>query len=379
MKRTPLYDAHRALGGRMVEFAGWDMPVQYTGVIDEHVAVRTRAGLFDVSHMGEIEVRGPQALAACQRLTVNDVSRLEDGQAQYTLICVEDGGIVDDVIVYRLSSTRYFFCVNASNVEAVGAWMREHADAEIVDRSAEFAQLAIQGPRATEILASLTPLPILTARPFTFLQGAVAGVDGLLARTGYTGEDGWEVYCAPADALRLWTAMLDAGRPHGIAPAGLGARDTLRLEAALPLYGHELSRNTTPLEAGLQRFVHLDKDDFIGCAALRKQRDAGLPRRLVGIEMTEAGIPRQGYPIESDGGRVGEITSGTKSPTLGKAIGLGYVTPHCGEIRTTLGVQIRNRTVAAAVVPLPFYRRPRAAGAVARTERERGKPASSTP
>jgi aminomethyltransferase len=303
---------------------------------------------------------------------VNDVGRLEDGQAQYTLICVEDGGIVDDVIVYRLSSTRYLFCVNASNVEAVGAWLVSQTKAEVIDRSADFAQLAVQGPRATESLGVLTALPLAGVRPFTFLQGAVAGLDALVARTGYTGEDGWEVYCAPSDAQRLWDALLDAGRPHGIAPAGLGARDTLRLEAALPLYGHELSRTTTPLEAGLHRFVRLDKGEFVGRAALQMQHDAGLPRRLVGIELTEPGIPRQGYPIECAGEVVGEITSGTKSPTLGKAIGLGYVTPNCGEVGTTLGVRIRTRTVAAEVVPLPFYRRPRAAGAVLRE----GKPAS---
>lgn len=368
MKRTPLCDTHRALGGRMVEFAGWEMPVQYTGVIDEHTAVRERAGIFDVSHMGEIEVRGPRAFAMCQRLTVNDVRRLDDGQAQYTLICVEDGGVVDDVIIYRLASDRYLFCVNASNVAAVGEWMTQHADAEVVDRSADFAQIAVQGPRATEILTSLTTLPLGTARPFTFLQGAVAGSDAITARTGYTGEDGWEVYCAPRDAVRVWNAILDAGRDHGIAPAGLGARDTLRLEAALPLYGHELSRDTTPLEAGLQRFVQLDKDDFIGRAALQQQHGGGLRRRLVGVEMTEAGIPRQGYPIEVNGEIVGEITSGTKSPTLGKAIGLGYVTPNCGEVGTTLGVKIRSRTIAAEVVKPPFYRRPRSIGTVRRAD-----------
>lgn len=362
MKRTPLCDTHRALGGRMVEFAGWEMPVQYTGVIDEHTAVRQRAGIFDVSHMGEIEVRGPRALAMCQRLTVNDVSRLDDGQAQYTLICMDNGGVVDDVIIYRLASDRYLFCVNASNVAAVGEWLTQHAVAEVVDRSAEFAQIAVQGPRASEILATLTALPLKTARPFTFLQGTVAGSDAIAARTGYTGEDGWEVYCPARDAVRVWNAVLAAGRDHDIAPAGLGARDTLRLEAALPLYGHELSRDTTPLEAGLQRFVRLDKDDFIGRAALRQQRDVGLRRQLIGVEMTEAGIPRQGYPIEVNGEIVGEITSGTKSPTLGKAIGLGYVTPNCGEVGTTLGVKIRSRTIAAQVVTTPFYRRPRSTG-----------------
>jgi aminomethyltransferase len=359
MKRTPLYEAHRALGARMVEFAGWEMPVQYSGVIDEHVAVRTRAGLFDVSHMGEVEVRGGRALSTCQRLTVNDVTRLADGQAQYTLFCLPDGGIVDDVILYRFSPTRLFFCVNASNREAVVSWMHEHADADIIDRSDDFAQLALQGPRATVILARLTALPVATVRPFAFVEGAVAECQVLAARTGYTGEDGWEIYCAPVDAPRLWNALLDTGRDDGLVATGLGARDTLRLEAALPLYGHELSRTTTPLEAGLQRFVKLDKGDFIGRDALQRQQRDGLPRRLVGLSTIDAGIPRHGYTIERDGDVVGEITSGTKSPTLGKAIGLGYVTPNCGEVHTTLGVKIRNRTVAAEVVPLPFYRRPR--------------------
>lgn len=366
MKRTPLYDAHRALGGRMVEFAGWEMPVQYRGVIEEHVAVRSRAGLFDVSHMGEIEIRGPRAFAACQRLTVNDVGRLDDGQAQYTFVCVETGGVVDDVIVYRLSATRYLFCVNAANVPAVAEWFAAHADAEVIDRSADYAQLALQGPRATEVLGALTAVPLDTVRPFEFRHGSVTGTDALVARTGYTGEDGWEIYCAPGDAPRVWQAILDAGRAAGVVPAGLGARDTLRLEAALPLYGHELSRDTTPLEAGQQRFVKLDKGEFIGRAALQAQRAAGPPRRLVGIETIEAGIPRQGYPIERDGEVVGEMTSGTKSPTLGKAIGLGYVTPNCGEVRTRLGVKIRGRTVAAQVVALPFYRRQRVTGDPAR-------------
>lgn len=366
MKRTPLYDAHRALGARMVEFAGWDMPVQYRGVMEEHLAVRAHAGLFDVSHMGEIEVRGPAAFATCQRLTVNDVSRLDDGQAQYTIICVADGGIVDDVILYRLSATRYLFCVNASNCQAVGEWLVANAEAEIVDRSADFAQIALQGPYATAILGRVTALPLRTVRSFAFVEGPVAGCDALVARTGYTGEDGWEIYCTPGDAPRVWSALLDAGRDDGVVPAGLGARDTLRLEAALPLYGHELSRTTTPLEAGLQRFVRLDKGEFIGRAALQRQHDAGVPRHLVGIGMTEAGIPRQGYVIECHGEIVGEITSGTKSPTLGKPIGLGYVTPNCGEVRTTLGVRIRSRTVAAEVVSLPFYRRPRAQGVVVR-------------
>jgi aminomethyltransferase len=364
-KRTALYEQHRSHGARMVEFAGWDMPVQYTGVIEEHTAVRARAGLFDVSHMGEIEIRGSGAGDACQRMTANDVRRLQDGQAQYTLICLPSGGIVDDVILYRFSARRFFFCVNAANREAVAAWLVEHAgEAEVIDRSDEYAQLALQGPRATTVLGRLTALALDRVRAFAFLEGRVAGQDVIVARTGYTGEDGWEIYCESPKAAPLWQALLEAGRGDGVVPAGLGARDTLRLEAALPLYGHELSRTTTPLEAGLDRFVRLDKGDFIGRAALEQQRRSGVPRRLVGLVALDPGIPRQGYLLEHEGRVVGEVTSGTKSPTLGKPIALGYVTPNCREPRTKLGVRIRNRTVMAEVVPTPFYRRGRAANAV---------------
>ena len=254
-----------ALGARFVDFGGWEMPVQYTGIIDEHHAVRQRAGLFDVSHMGEIELRGPRALAACQALTVNDVGRLRDGQAQYSLLCLPSGGVVDDIIVHRIAPERLLLCVNAGNTEKDFAWIREHRDgAEVVDRSAEFAQLALQGPRATDILMPVTDLPLQEIPSFSFREGQVAGRRALVAHTGYTGEDGWEIYCGAEEALAVWNALLDAGRPFGIAPAGLGARDTLRLERALPLYGHELTEETTPLEAGLGWVVRLNKGEFIG-------------------------------------------------------------------------------------------------------------------
>jgi len=360
MRRTPLYAAHCALGARLVDFAGWEMPVQYRGIIDEHVTVRTAAGLFDVSHMGEIEVRGAEALATCQVLTVNDVGRLRDGQAQYTMLCIPNGGVVDDVIVYRFSATRYLFCVNAGNREAVFTWMREHGrGATIVDRGDDFAQLALQGPRATAILAGLTALPLERVPAFWFVEGQVAGCEAIVAHTGYTGEDGWELYCAPRDAEALWGALLEAGKAFGLLPAGLGARDTLRLEAGLPLYGHELTRETTPLEAGLDRFVRLDKGDFIGRDALVRQQRDGVPRCLVGITLLDPGIPRQGYAIRRDDEIVGQVTSGTKSPTLGKAVGLGYVMPDCKNVGTRLAVEIRNRPAAAEVVALPFYRRRR--------------------
>lgn len=358
MKRTPLYPAHVARGARLVDFAGWEMPVQYTGIIEEHLAVRHAAGLFDVSHMGEVEVRGDEALATCQRLTVNDVGRLRDGEAQYTLFCLPTGGVVDDVIVHRLSATRYLFCVNASNREADVAWIREHRrGAEVIDRSDDFAQLALQGPRATAILSRLTALALGEIPPFGFAEGSVAGRAALVAHTGYTGEDGWELYCAPGNASALWEALLTAGEPEGILPVGLGARDTLRLERALPLYGHELTDATTPLEAGLGWVVRLQKGDFIGRDALVRQTGEGLRRRLVGITPTEPGIPRQGYILRHDGEVVGEITSGTKSPVLGKGIGLGYVAATSSEVGTRVSIEIRNRAIAAEVVQLPFYKR----------------------
>ena len=357
MKRTPLYDLHRALGARMVDFAGWEMPVQYTGIIDEHVAVRTRAGLFDVSHMGEVEVRGAAALAACQHATANDVARLTDGRAQYTLLLTPGGGIVDDVIIHRRAADRFLFCVNAANRERDAAYLREHArGAEVIDRSDDYALLALQGPRASAILAPLTALALARIPRFVFAEGTVAGRAALVAHTGYTGEDGWELYCAPGDAPALWQALLDAGQPHGIAPAGLGARDTLRLEAALPLYGHELGEDVTPFEARLAWVVRMDKGDFVGRAALEEHRRRGPRRCLVGVELVEAGVPRAGYRVLREHRAVGELTSGTKSPTLGKGIALGYVEPAASGPGTALAVEIRGRAAAARVVPLPFYR-----------------------
>ena len=357
MRRTPLYDAHRALGARMVDFAGWEMPVQYTGIIDEHIAVRTRAGLFDVSHMGEIDVCGPGALTACQYATANDVGRLSDGQAQYTLLLTPAGGIVDDVIIHRRAADHFFFCVNASNRARDLAHLREYIrGAEVIDRSDDYALLALQGPRATAILARLTAVELAHVARFAFADGAVAGRRVTLAHTGYTGEDGWELYCAPGDAAALWQAMLDAGRPDDISPAGLGARDTLRLEAALPLYGHELSEETNPFEARLAWVVRMDKGDFVGRMALETQRQRGLQRCLVGVELREGGVPRAGYRLVREGRPVGEVTSGTKSPTLGKGIALGYVERAASDMGTALAVEIRGRAVAAQVVRVPFYR-----------------------
>jgi len=358
MNRTPLFAVHSALGARFVDFGGWEMPVQYAGIIAEHHAVRQRAGLFDVSHMGEIELRGPHALAACQLLTTNDVGRLRDGQAQYSLLCLPNGGVVDDIIVHRLSAERLLLCVNAANTAKDLAWITEHPQgAEVVDRSAEFAQLALQGPCATDILARLTDLPLHDIPSFAFREGTVAGCPALAAHTGYTGEDGWEIYCASERAHTVWNAIMEVGEAFGIAPAGLGARDTLRLERALPLYGHELTDTTTPLEAGLGWVVRFTKTAFIGHEALRRQQAAGVTRHLVGLAMTEPGIPRRGYPIAHARDAVGAVTSGTKSPTLGKAIALGYVASTWRHVGTRLSIEIRNRFVGAEVVPLPFYKR----------------------
>jgi aminomethyltransferase len=357
-KHTPLYAVHRALGARFVEFGGWEMPVQYTSIIEEHQTVRQRAGLFDVSHMGEIELRGRRALAVCQELTVNDVTRLRDGQAQYSLLCFPHGGVVDDVMVHRLSDERIMLCVNASNIEQDFRWMTEHRNgADVVNRSADYALLAFQGPQATQILQTVTAVPLAETPPFAFRDGLVAGQRALVAHTGYTGEDGWEIYCGPDSVTRIWDAILEAGAPLGVQPAGLGARDTLRLERALPLYGHELTAETTPLEAGLGWVVRFNKGDFIGRDALLEQRGRGPARRLIGFVLTEPGIARQDYPIVGAGAVVGGVTSGTKSPTLGKAIGLGYVASTLGAVGTQLGVDIRGRVIGARVVQLPFYKR----------------------
>jgi aminomethyltransferase len=361
--KTPLNATHHQLGAKLVEFGGWEMPVSYRGILEEHRSVREAAGLFDVSHMGEIEVRGPHAAATCQRLTTNDVGRLVDGRVQYTLLCRENGGVVDDVTLYRHAPDRYLFCVNASNIAKDRAWIEEHAGgATIVDRSAETALLALQGPRAVGILAGLTSADLTALRSFWFVAAPVAGIPAVISRTGYTGEDGFELYVDAARAVALWDALMSAGGPAGLAPIGLGARDTLRLEAALPLYGNDLDDTTTPLAAGLGRFVHLDGDDFIGRATLLAERAAGSTRRLVGLELREAGIARHGHGILAGGHQAGTVTSGTRSPTLARSIALGYVEAAYAEPGSAVAVDVRGKALAAEVVRTPFYRRPRAGG-----------------
>jgi aminomethyltransferase len=358
-QRTVLFDAHVALGARIVEFAGWDMPVSYRGALDEHHAVRTRCGLFDVSHMGEVELRGAGALGLCQELTVNDVGRLRDGDGQYTVLCNEAGGVIDDLVVFRLAADRLLLVVNAAHTTADLAWIAARTPRDVVvhDASAETALLALQGPEAERALRLLTALDLTAMRPFTVRPAAVAGVDALVSRTGYTGEDGFEIF-VPADQARaVWDAVLAAVRLREGEPCGLAARDTLRLEAGLPLCGTDMDESTTPLEAGIGWVVKLQKRSFVGREALLAQAERGLTRRLVGLQLAEPGIPRHGYPVWREDVRVGTVTSGTKSPTLGAFIGMAYVDAASAAPGTALAVGIRDRRLAARVVERPFYRR----------------------
>jgi aminomethyltransferase len=360
-QRTALYEEHRALGARMVEFAGWEMPVSYQGATDEHHAVRERCGVFDVSHMGEIEIRGSGALALCERLTVNAVTRLGDGDGQYSVLCDERGGVIDDLIVYRLAADRFLLVVNASTAPADLDWIRSAAqrDVEVVDRSSDTGLVALQGPQAEAVFRSLTPLDLKAMRSFTVRAARVDGHEALVSRTGYTGEDGFEIFVETSHLVPVWRAVVAVAQRAGGLVCGLAARDTLRLEAALALYGSDMDRTTTPLEAGLGWVVKLAKGDFIGAAALRAQLAGGVPRHLVGIVLDESGIPRHGHLVWSGDRQVGHVTSGTKSPTLGSFIGLAYVERGLEAAGTMLAVEIRGRRIPAHVVQRPFYRRRR--------------------
>lgn len=358
LKKTPLHDQHVALDGKMVPFAGYVMPVQYpTGITAEHKAVRDSAGLFDVSHMGEFDVRGPDALALVQRVTVNDASRIAVGQAQYSAMCKPDGGIVDDLIVYRFAD-RYMLVVNASNRAKDWAWIEAEAaalDVELADRSDEIALLALQGPAARDILRPLTDSALDAIGYYRFDEGEVAGVPAVVSATGYTGEDGFELYVPAEGAATLWQALLDAGEGRGLMPAGLGARDSLRLEMGYALYGNDLDEEHTPLEAGLGWITKLDKGDFIGREALAAQKEAGVARKLVGMRLTERGFPRPGYAVRTAGGDEGVVTSGTLSPSLGEGIAMGYVPAAAAAVGTEVSVVIRDREVGAVVQRPPFY------------------------
>ena len=360
LQRTPLFEEHRLAGGKMVPYAGFEMPVQYeTGIQAEHRAVREAAGLFDVSHMGEFAVEGPDALAFVGSLTVNDPSKLAIGQAQYSALCAEDGTVIDDLLVYRTGEKALLMVVNAANRDGDWTWVNAHAeghDVTLEDRSDQTALLALQGPRAQEILAPLTELELDGIGFYRFAEGKVAGLSCLVARTGYTGEDGFELYHDRADAPKLWKALLEAGKGHGLVPAGLGARDTLRLEVGYPLYGNDLDRRHTALESGLGWIVKLDRGDFVGKEALARQKEAGAPRKLTGIRLTERGFPRPGYPVFSGGREVGKVTSGTVSPSLGEGIALAYLPVDLTEPGTSVAVGIRNQKVEGVVQRPPFYR-----------------------
>jgi aminomethyltransferase len=361
LKRTPLYEQHRALGARMVEFGGWEMPVQYSSILEEHRAVRTRAGLFDVSHMGEFQVEGTEALPFLQYLVPNDVARLAINQALYTTLCLPSGGVIDDLLIYRLAEERYMVVVNAANIEKDLAWLQQQARRfkllEVSDRSAETALLALQGPQAQAILQPLTAVDLTGIRYYRAQPGSVAGLMCLISRTGYTGEDGFELYCSAAEAPQLWQRLLEAGQEYGLLPAGLGARDTLRLEAGYCLYGHELDERTNPLEAGLAWTVKFDKGEFIGREALLSVRDQGPARHLMGLEMLDPRVPRSGYALYAGEQAIGVVTSGAPGPTVNKNIGMAYVEAAWATPERRVEVDVRGRRLAAQLVTLPFYRR----------------------
>ncbi|MGO4268583.1 glycine cleavage system aminomethyltransferase GcvT [Paenibacillus sp. TAF58] len=361
LKRTPLFPIYAEHGARVIDFGGWELPVQFAGIQKEHDAVRQRAGLFDVSHMGEVRIGGEDALPFLQKITTNDVSKLEAGQCQYSLMCYPTGGVVDDLLVYKLGDNDYMLVINASNIDKDVEWMQMNltGSVELNNVSDETAMLALQGPHAERILTKVTDAPIQSLKPFRFLQNVeVSGIQALVSRTGYTGEDGFELYVHKDDAIKLWNLLLSSDQDLSLVPVGLGARDTLRFEARLPLYGQELSKDITPLEAGLSFFVKLDKGDFIGRDVIAGQKANGIPRKLVGIEMVERGIPRPHYAVfNTDGQPIGEVTTGTQSPTFKTNVGLALIDSAYSSLGTELNVEIRGTQVKAKVVATPFYKR----------------------
>ena len=361
LKKTSLNARHRASGAKMVPFAGWDMPLEYSGIAEEHMAVRMQAGLFDVSHMGEIEIAGTDALAAVQRISCNDASKLEVGQAQYSGLLTPQGTFVDDLVVYRLAPQHFLLVVNAANIDTDYAWIAEEiklaGDVVAVNASSRYALLAVQGPAAVEVLQTLTGVDLQGVTFYCFAHGEVANVRATISRTGYTGEDGFEVFVPPPSADRVWQAILNAGRPVDLLPAGLGARDTLRLEASMRLYGSDIDDMTTPLEAGLGWIVGWNKDDFNGAAVLREQKASGIARKLIGFEMLDRGIARHGDDAYVGETKVGAVTSGTQTPFLKRAIGMAYLPIEHAAPDTEFDVEIRGRRLRAHVVPMPFYQR----------------------
>lgn len=358
-KKTSLYHAHVRHGGKVVDYSGWALPVQYEGITAEHEAVRNNAGLFDVSHMGEVEVKGKQATEYIQNLITNDISAMNDNQIIYSLMCYPNGGIVDDLLVYKYTNNYYMLVINAGNVDKDVRWMKDNIgsyDMELVDISPDVSEVALQGPKAEEILQGLTDTNLSEIAFFYFKKDVkIAGKNCLVSRTGYTGEDGFEIYMEHEDAEYLWDKILEAGKDKGAKPAGLGSRDTLRFEANLPLYGNEFSPEITPLEAGFGMFVKLNKSNFIGKEALAQQKSEGLKRKIVGFEMVGPGVPRHGYDVLSNGKRIGFVTTGYNSPTLKKNIGLAMVDIEYSELDTPIEIQIRKNVVKAKVVARKFY------------------------
>lgn len=361
LKRTPLFDLYKEYGGKTIDFGGWELPVQFSSIKEEHEAVRTKAGLFDVSHMGEVEVTGAGSLPFLQKLLTNDVAALKEGGAQYTAMCDENGGTIDDLLVYQKGSGRYLLVINAANITKDIDWLNRHAegDVKIQNVSGEISLLALQGPKAAQILKQVTDFDLNALKPFTFRDEAPVGnVRALVSRTGYTGEDGFEIYCRNEDAPYIWKLLLETGKDDGLIPCGLGARDTLRFEAKLPLYGQELTKEITPIEAGIGFAVKTNKEaDFIGKSVLARQKEHGAARKLAGLEMIDKGIPRHGYAVFHQGERVGEVTTGTQSPTLKKNVGLALLKKEAAEIGTIVEVEIRKKRLKAKVVKTPFYKR----------------------
>ncbi|WP_286229132.1 glycine cleavage system aminomethyltransferase GcvT [Neobacillus mesonae] len=361
LKRTPLFEVYKEYGGKTIDFGGWELPVQFSSIKEEHEAVRTKAGLFDVSHMGEIEVKGSDSLNYLQKMMTNDISKVKNGAAQYTAMCYETGGTIDDLLVYKLEDEHYLLVVNASNIEKDYEWLERHleGDVTLTNLSDTTAQVALQGPLAEKVLQKLTATDLSGIGFFKFQQDArINGKKALVSRTGYTGEDGFEVYCQANEVVEIWKDILESGKEEGVLPCGLGARDTLRFEANLALYGQELSAEISPLEAGIGFAVKLNKEaDFIGKGALVKQKENGIPRKIVGIEMIDRGIPRHGYPVYKGEELIGEVTTGTQSPTLKKNIGLALISSEHAVLNDELEVEIRGKRLKVKVVPTPFYKR----------------------
>ena len=360
MKKTPLYEKHCNLGAKMVDFYGWVLPVQYSGIIDEHKCVRSNAGIFDVSHMGEIIVNGKDSSDFLQMLLSVDIFSIKEHQAKYTLMCYPEGGIVDDLLVYKLGPQEYFLVVNASNVDKDYEWLLKHVKGDVVVKnvSSDFTQLSVQGPKAQSIVQKLIDSPLDEIGFYRFRNNVlIAGINSLISRTGYTGEDGFEIYVNPSSSVFIWDKIFEAGEEYGLKPVGLGARDTLRFEAAMPLYGNEHSAEISPLEAGLSKFVCFDKSYFIGKEALQKQLSAGIKRSIVGFEMIDRGIPRTHFEVVANDEKIGFVTSGNYSPTLGKNLGMALVKKEYAHEGTEFSVIIREKPLKAKTVSLPFYKK----------------------